>query len=121
MNALVGAWVFVAVIYHGELMPKPNPNLNITFEFNADQTNRLYYDRTGDVGFCERKATYSYADNVLTQKNTWINPENQPSCDTDPDMKLNSESVTKAVVNEQQMYLDLPLGDETLTYIWQKK
>ena len=27
MNALIGTWVFVAVIYNGEIMPKPNPAL----------------------------------------------------------------------------------------------
>lgn len=121
MNSIIGVWVFVAVIYHGELMPKPNPNLNIIFEFKEDQTNNLFYNRNDENGFCERNATYSFKDNSLVQKNYWVNPKNQMSCAQDADMQLDYESITKAVVNEQQLYLDLQLGDEVLTYIWQKK
>ncbi|MFZ3231451.1 MAG: hypothetical protein WA160_14685 [Pseudobdellovibrio sp.] len=121
MNSIIGVWVFVAIIYRGELLPKPNPNLNIIFEFSQDQTNKIYYKRNDEAGFCERKATYNYQNNTLVQKNTWVNPDNQPSCAQDADMQLGYESSVKAVVNEEQLYLDLLLGDEVLTYVWQKK
>ncbi|MDG0816325.1 hypothetical protein [Bdellovibrio svalbardensis] len=101
-------------------MPKPNPDLVMTLHFESPQINTLHYSRKHESGFCERKAQYEYDGKILKQTVVWVNPENSPSCSQDSDMLLGQVSTTPVRISNEALYMDLPLGEEELTYVWTK-
>lgn len=115
-----GSWQFYAYIYQGQQVPAPNPSLTQIMEFSPDGICRLYYKRDDENGFCERKATYRFGKNKLVQEIVWVNPKNQSSCGQDPDMQIGRVTTNKAWVVGDIFYLDIPLSDETITYLWKR-
>lgn len=120
MEQLIGIWLYTFLIYRGSPIPPLDENLQMYFIFNSETENQLFYYRTGIEGQCRRTATYSFRENKLYQKVLSADPSNAPSCAEDPDMQPGRETVSDLEVTENCMYLKLPLGDETLTYVWQK-
>lgn len=120
MDQLLGIWIYTSLIYAGIPYPRPDTNLQMYFTFSSESENQLFYFRTNEPGFCRRTAQYSFANNKLYQKVVAVDSANAAVCDNDPDMKLNTESVSDLQVTENCLYLVLPLGDETLTYVWQR-
>ena len=121
MNALIGIWFYTSLIYHGTEMPRPNEALKIYFTFENTSINEVFYYREGEHGTCRRKATYSVDGDKLIQKVISVDDANADFCGQDPDMQLGHESVTKFYIKNEKFYLELPLGEETLTYIWEKQ
>jgi hypothetical protein len=115
---LIGKWQFSGYIYGGQLLPPPNPNLVLTFQFFDDGTDLLHWHRVNEEGLCERKGRFSYNGDQLTDKVIWINPENSFECDRDPDMVLGKTQVTPLKRIDDRLHMDLPLSEETITYIW---
>ncbi len=122
MNSLLGAWVFVSMLYNDSPLPAPNPDLVMTFEFHADNTNTLRYYRQNELGFCERKADYVFDGQKLQQTVTWVHPDNAIWCSNDSDMRLGTSGSNPArLTADGKFQLDLPLGEEWLTLIWEQK
>jgi hypothetical protein len=119
MNIL-GSWQFYAYVYDGHEIPAPNPALSQIMEFGSDGVCRLYYKREDEEGFCERKAHYYIENDEIIQEITWVNPDNQSSCGQDPDMQLGRVTSNKARVVDDIFQLDIPLSDETITYLWKR-
>ena len=117
-TSLVGEWKFTSVFYRGQELPAPNPDLNLRYTFNADGTSRMYWDRANRAGFCERQGRYLIHDEILTDEVTWINPQNDSSCHQDPDMQVGTRSSVPFRFDHDRLVLDLPLGDESIGYIW---
>ncbi|MCX7977942.1 MAG: hypothetical protein N2578_02960 [Bdellovibrionaceae bacterium] len=117
---IVGSWLFVKYKYRGVVIPAPNPNLRQIMTFTDSGTSTLFYKRLDEDGFCERRAvfTYSPASKLLFQQVVWVNPDNHSSCAMDPDMQLGKKTENKAWVESGSFYLELPLSDETITFIW---
>ncbi|MGZ3775761.1 MAG: hypothetical protein ACXVCY_14435 [Pseudobdellovibrionaceae bacterium] len=117
-NLLVGLWLFTNILYKGQVSPRPNPNLQMTLNFETSGTNTLNYYRTGEDGFCRRQASYEYDGINLVQHITSLDENNAYFCQGDPDMTLGKTSTNKAYLKEGKLYLELEMGDEVLTYIW---
>lgn len=117
---IFGSWQFYAYIYQGHMIPAPNPNLSQIMEFGEDGICRLYYKRSDESGFCERKSTYFIQEDELIQKVVWVNPENQSSCAQDTDMQLGHMTSNRVRVVDDVFQLDLPLGDDTIIFLWKR-
>lgn len=102
-------------------MPRPSEELQMFFTFENDSTNEIFYYRTNQNGSCKRQARYSIRDNILVQKVIAVDENNADFCGQDPDMQLGFESETPIDIVDGQLQLTLPLGEETLTYVWQRK
>lgn len=121
MNELIGIWMYVSLIYQGQPMPKPNPELKMTYTFYNNYINEIFYYRENETGFCKRKAEYKLQSDTIIQKVVEVDPANSFNCDQDTDMQMNNISAAKYIVEKNKLYLILPLGDETLTYVWEKQ
>lgn len=116
-----GVFVFIFLIFKGTQFPPPNPDLHMEFRFIESNENYLYYSRKGESGFCERKASYVYDGEFITQKTTWLNEKNAEWCSSDPDMQLGRETKSKFKVKDNFLYLNLDLSDDEITLVWEKK
>lgn len=116
--AIIGGWYLDHIIYQGEPRPPFNPDLEMTFDYWADGVSHLFWFRNNEVGFCERKAAYTYENCQLKETITWVNPGNAVECDYDPDMQLGRTTTTKAEIDDEgYLRLYLPLGDEELVLV----
>ena len=114
---LDGEWKLVGMIYRGEEVPPLNPLLNLRWTFFANGTERLYWDRQGENGFCERFANYNILDGQIHETVFAINPLNNFECAQDPDMQVGRYTVNPIEIKQQKILLHLQLGDEELIYI----
>lgn len=120
MNSLIGIWMFVSVIYQGQLLPRPNPDLVIYYNFETENINEVFYFRKNERGTCRRKAEYQLKDSYLEQKVISTDPANAEFCSQDTDMQMGNFSRTKYEIKDGKLYLYLPLGEDGIVYIWEK-
>lgn len=116
-TSLRGEWKLSGMIYHGVVVPPLNPKLNLRWTFYPNGTERLYWDREGEPGFCERFATFEILDGVIKESVFAVNPNNARECGQDADMQVGRETKNKIEIQQQQVLLHLQLGDEELIYI----
>ena len=116
-----GKWKFIGYIYGGQFQDPPNPNLVLTFEFRQDGTDTLHWHRTNEVGFCERYGQFTYDGKELTDEITSVHPGNAFECYHDPDMMVGQTHTTPLRNDNDRLYMDLPLSDQTLVYVWAKQ
>jgi hypothetical protein len=114
---LLGQWQYDGFFYDGHRYPNPNPDLDLTFTFNADGTDRLFYARKNESGFCERLADYRLEDEHLVQKITWTNPKNAGECGQDTDMQQGRETDTVLSLTPQELTFHLDLNGLPFLYI----
>ncbi len=114
---LEGEWKLEAMIYRGEEVPPLNPQLNLRWTFFANGTERLYWDRQGENGFCERFANYKILEGQIHETVFAVNPLNSFECGQDLDMQVGRQTVNTIEVQPQRILLHLQLGDEELIYI----
>lgn len=119
-QTLIGLWLFTGLIYQGQQMPLPNPQLKIYYEFQDTGTNSLRYFRDGEEGFCERRAAYEYSGEDLVQQVVWVNPQNALWCNQDTDMQLGNKSWSKAWIDNGHFHLTVPVGEENIIYVWSR-
>lgn len=116
---IIGTWFFDSYKYQDQIFARPNPYLHIYYSFAEDQTSRLYWHRTNEVGFCERYAKYDWLDKHIYEFITWANPKNNPECASDPDMQTgNRNRLDIRWVNADQFELRVQAGDNDIWYIW---
>lgn len=120
MNSLIGLWLYTSLIYQGQPLARPNPELKIYYSFENESVNEIFYFRENETGTCRRKAEYEIVDAEIRQKVTIVDPANAEICAQDTDMQLGNYSATKFEVIDDKLYLHLPLGEETLIYVWEK-
>lgn len=116
---IIGKWKFIGHIYKGKMIPPMNEKLIIIFQFLPDKTDILKWYRIDEDGFCERKGQYQYDGQYITDEITWINPKNAYECAKDPDMMLGRKTTSVLKRMGERLYLELPLGDDVITYIWE--
>lgn len=116
LYSLVGTWQYVGFHYEGRDYPNPNPDLTLLFTFNADGTSHLYWSRKNESGFCERRGIYRLDGDLLWQKTTWVNPENDRSCAMDSDMQPDRETTTTIRLQEDKLAFVLHLDDQEFLY-----
>lgn len=114
---LLGTWRYDGFFYQNHRYENPNPELILTFTFKADGTNRLFWYRTNDPGFCEREANYYVSQDELTQKITWANPANRSDCAKDPDMQVGRTSTVRIDTLGDELHFLLELKGEPFHYI----
>lgn len=120
MSSLLGIWIFSAVIYQGHLMDPPNPNLKLYYSFLSETRNEIYYYRDDEKGYCKRWAEYNADGQNIEQTVIEVDPINNNSCSDDSDMVMNTHSIVKYEITNDQLHLHLPLGEEEIIYIFSK-
>lgn len=120
VNSILGVWTAVALIYQGQTIPMPNPQLHMFYTFEDTGINTLHYYRDNEDRQCIRKAVYEFSDKTLRQQVAWVGPDNGLECSLDVDMQLGYESWTTAEVKDGKFYLYAQMGEENLIYIWEK-
>ena len=94
-SPILGKWKFTEYIYEGKSLPLPNPHLNLFFEFNETGSDRLWWYRNNEDGFCERIGVYKYENEILEDQVVWVNPDNHLECAQHQDMKLGQNAKNK--------------------------
>ena len=116
-DPLIGRWDYVGFHYQGHYFQKPNPDLHVIFEFDANQHVKLTWIRDDDHSHCNRIADYAVNQGVLRQTIIWVDPDNSYGCSSDPDMTLGKTSETPYQVHENKLNLYLSLNGEELVYV----
>ena len=112
-----GTWVLTEVIYKEERQPPLDPDLNLRWSFFANETARLYWDKKGIEGFCERFSSFTVVNEVFTDEVFAVNPKNISECGKDPDMVMGRKVETKLVLAPGEVLIDMQVGDEKITYV----
>lgn len=115
---ILGYWKLSSYIYDDQPLPLPNPDLDLKFVFYKNGFSVLHWSRKNEPGFCERKATFKIEGKTLHQKTVWINPKNDFSCASDPEMQPDSETFTNFRLEGNHLYLDLALDDKPFIYVF---
>lgn len=118
-ETLQGEWKYEELIYQGHRIPRPDPNLNLTWTFYSNGTERLYWDRGGQ-DFCERFCRFKYEDGLLSENIFAINPDNAFECQKDTDMQAGRQTQSKLDIASTELLLHVPLGDEEIIYVLKK-
>lgn len=120
MNSLIGIWLYASLIYQGQPIARPNPELKMYYTFESESINEIFYYRESEKGTCKRKAEYKIVDSEIQQTVISADPNNADICSQDTDMQVGKFSKTKFEVVGNKMYLHLPLGNESIIYVWDK-
>lgn len=112
----MGQWKFKEMIYKGQSVPLPNPDLNLNWTFFKNGTERLYWDR-GTEAFCERFSYYSFEGDSLLEEPFFLNPRNASDCSKDPDMQIGKKTKIKINVSKNELHFYFQLGEEELIYV----
>lgn len=120
-SELWGEWSFLKAVRAGHEIFPPGMAEHIEFIFDQEGYNSLIYrDEMGRV-LCQRRARYDWNGEKLMQRITWVSPGNDPSCSSDPDMQLGKTAINTAYIKNNDLYINILLSDETLSYIWKRK
>lgn len=120
LSEIIGIWIYTGLIFQGQPIAKPSPELVIYFQFINEYENNLFYFRQDQKGFCDRQASYSIEGQLLKQKIISTNSDNADVCSADPDMQMGSISATRFEIKDDQLFLYLSLGEDELIYVWSK-
>ena len=119
---LIGYWLYDRYSYQGQEHPRPNPRLLLYFQFFETATNRIWWQRTNEEGFCERIGVYQYNPEACTFTDTivWVNPENNSECGSDPDMPLGRTATSRLELREGALHMYFELKGEPFVYIFEQ-
>jgi hypothetical protein len=120
VEAIYGNWQFHRYIHNGVQNPIPNPQLVLQYEFLLDGTNRLFWIRKNETGFCERKARFEYDGQFIDQEVTWVNPENARECRQDVDMQLGNINRARLERKEEFLHLHVPFSGDEFIYVFRR-
>lgn len=120
MNSLIGIWLYTSLIYQGHPIPRPNPALQMYYTFESNNVNEIFYYRTDEKGFCKRKAKYQIDNNEILQTVISVDENNADFCAQDTDMQIGNTSKTRFETTDNTLMLYLPLGEETIIYVWKR-
>lgn len=119
---ILGKWKFVAYIYQGVLNPPLNPKLDLFYQFTNDGQDELFYSRTDESGFCNRKGEFSlsYENNqqILTDRVVWVNEKNNDACSRDTDMQLDNLAIVPIQFIKGQLLIEVGLAGESFIYVF---
>ena len=113
---ILGRWLYTGFIYDGQEYAPLDPDLVLYFDFYPDGLSTLQWSWSNTTAFCSRQALYAQGKDIIEQWVVWVNPENSPRCQGDPDMKIGTRSQTKYFIKENQLYLELNLDGKPLYY-----
>jgi len=118
--ALVGTWLFVAMIYSGQRLPPRDPKLHLTYELRADGSDRLAWDYGPGRESCSREGLWNAADGRIEDEVVSVDPANSPTCSSDPDMTPGRRTSTPYDLREGELLLHFGLASEELLYVWRR-
>lgn len=118
-EVLLGEWKYEELIYQGQRIQRPDPNLNLTWTFFSNGTERLFWNR-GGKDFCERFASFKFEAGILFENSFAVNPGNASECNKDPDMQTGRQTQSKLNITDTELLLHVPLGDEEIIYVLKK-
>lgn len=115
-----GRWQFYKKVFEGNEMPEPEDGLKMFWEYGADGTSRLWWERKSSGESCNRKGEYHVEGDEIVEKATWIDPANTPFCEKDPDMTNGRETRNKFELRNGELVLFFHLNNEPLELVWKK-
>lgn len=123
---VLGNWKLSSMIYEGNEMDLPNPDLQLSFTFFPNHSMRIYWDRKNPEVFCESHSNWTLqTDNpekVQLILDTYaLNPLNASDCSLDPDMTLGKKDPTAVWRQENKLMILLRLGDQNLIYVFEQQ
>ena len=121
VSEIIGQWKFVEYIYEGKTLPLPNPNLNLYFEFNETGSDRLWWFRNNEPGFCERIGLFKYENELLEDQVVWVHPDNHVECSKHEDMRMGQNAKNKVVIVDDKLHLYLSLKGQPFIYVWERQ
>lgn len=121
MNALVGAWIFVAMVHAGQRLPPRDPALFLSYEFRADGTDELSWTYGAGRESCSRSGRWLDDGRTLRDEVVATDPSNSASCASDLDMQPGRVSFTPYEIRDGELFLRLGLADEELFYVWRRR
>ncbi len=119
-NAFLGHWLYYRLFYQGRFQEPLSPELRLSFSFYDNGENRLFWYRTNQPGFCERRGRYTFDAGSLVDLVIWVNPKNSMSCSSDPDMQMGKQSTTRAELKDGEFWLYLSIGAEDFVYVFKR-
>ncbi len=117
---LIGEWNYIGYIYLDQTYIKPNPDLNVNFQFMDQNRLLITWTRTLDKVFCQSLSHYNTENDILTQEVYLLNEANSFECSKDPDMQLGRKTAVPIQIENNYLKLKLNLGENDLIYILQK-
>jgi hypothetical protein len=115
----LGTWQYDGFFFQGQRYPNPNPALFLTFTFLGG-SSRLFWQRKGEPGFCERLAEYRIEKDTIYQKVIWVNPKNNADCTNDPDMRMGSETHVRFAIDDAYMHFYFDINGQEFIYLLKK-
>lgn len=100
-------------------MPPRDPKLILTFTFDDQGMNQLYWTFDDHKTFCDRSAEYTYENNVLSQEVVWVNPKNKSDCGADTDMQMGRKTESPLEVVDGKLHLHIPFSGSEIIYIFE--
>jgi len=119
---LIGHWQYTQYIYQGRTHPRPNPKLLLYFDFHKTGSNRIWWTRTNEDGFCERVGSYTYNTDrcEFTDEVVWVNPNNNRECASDPDMQMGNIATSRLEKKDENLHLYFTLKGEPFIYVFEQ-
>ncbi|MFN7905883.1 MAG: hypothetical protein ACK5P5_11940 [Pseudobdellovibrionaceae bacterium] len=121
---LIGRWHFTKIIYEGQEMEMPNPDLKLSMTFFDNQSLRLFWHRGNMMEFCESFSTWSLeeknSETRLTLNTFAVNPNNQSDCAKDPDMQIGTKPSVLIWVDSGSLMMSIMLSDQNLIYVFEQ-
>lgn len=117
---LLGKWQAIGYFYQGSFVQPKDPRLLLTFEFFKDGTDTLFWKYKGQNDFCERRGHWKVKEGKLEDEVFWLHPQNGKDCGGDPDMQVGKINISPFWVEKDQLFVEIPLGQENLIYVWKK-
>jgi hypothetical protein len=115
---VIGTWRYVSYLYHGQINPLPNPDLELLFKFDTKGIMTISWTRKNDTGFCEAESSFQIVNNQLISQVTKTNPKNTIECSMDPDMQVGKKSTDPIELRDNQLFLNIGLSGEDFYYIF---
>jgi hypothetical protein len=117
---LLGKWDYYKYIYKGTIQFPRDQDTHLYYEFIEGGRSVLLWKNDAERMYCERRGLFYNTDKSIVDEVVWVHPSNSRECGQDPDMRVGRTTVTPFRIVEDELHLDLPLGDDFLTYVFKR-
>jgi hypothetical protein len=116
----LGKWDYYKYIYKGTIQFPRDQDTHLYYEFIEGGRSVLLWKNDAERMYCERRGLFYNTDKSIVDEVVWVHPSNSRECGQDPDMRVGRTTVTPFRIVEDELHLDLPLGDDFLTYVFKR-
>jgi hypothetical protein len=116
---IVGQWEHSHYLYRGSRLPKRDPNSRMQLNYEASGSGSSYWYLAESDQYCEKAFSYHVEGNSVHEIVLSVSDQNSIDCVNHPEMQVGAELVYKIGREQNELYLDVPLGDESLVYVFE--